>query len=470
VILGARFSATLMVLTFFSTCAVAQVPRSTHVWILSEENHSYENVLIDMPYLVSLSNQYAASTEYYADMHNSIATLMHLVAGQTVTTNNVTTLSFDVDNLVRVMLPRGLTFKSYQEGLPYAGFLDVEALPYVKRHNPLAYFTDVANSSLKYNIVPYSDLAGDIAAHRTGNLNYITPNLDADAHDGTMQVADAWLKGQIPVILSAPEFQPGGDGILFIVFDEGNVDGTDNRCSATVSQGCGGRVLTAVIGPSVKRGLHSATWHNHESLLKTVCQAFATASCPGAAAAAVSMSEVFSAGTATAGIAVSSPAAGTVGLSPVLVEVAATAPAGRTITFSRIYVDNVSQYATSASNYSTNLSLLPGAHYVVAQAWDNTGAVYKAPVTIGVAGVVVASPAPASTVGQISQWSASALAPAGSMITAMQIYVENQLRYAVKSTSLNTALSMSPGKHNVVVQAWDNLGTVYKTPVIVTVN
>jgi hypothetical protein len=50
------------------------------------------------------------------------------------------------------------------------------------------------------------------------------------------------------------------------------------------------------------------------------------------------------------------------------------------------------------------------------------------------------------------------------------MYVDNQLRYAVKSPPVNTSLQLSPGQHNVVLQAWDNSGTVYKTPVAVAVN
>ena len=120
---GQRIATTLIIAALVCTCAYAQVPHSNHVWILTEENHSYENVVAAIPYLVSMGNQYGTATAYYADMHNSLATLIHLVAEQTVTTNNQTTASFDVDNLVRVMLPRGLTFRSYQEGLPYPGFL-----------------------------------------------------------------------------------------------------------------------------------------------------------------------------------------------------------------------------------------------------------------------------------------------------------------------------------------------------------
>jgi len=34
--------------------SVAQVPRSKHVWLITEENHSYEKAVVAMPYLMSL--------------------------------------------------------------------------------------------------------------------------------------------------------------------------------------------------------------------------------------------------------------------------------------------------------------------------------------------------------------------------------------------------------------------------------
>src|SRR5690242_859540 len=82
-------------------CAAAQVPRSHHVWVITEENHSFEAAAADMPYLMSLGNEYGIASQYYADMHNSLSALMHLTAGQTVTTNDSTSDTFNVDNIVR---------------------------------------------------------------------------------------------------------------------------------------------------------------------------------------------------------------------------------------------------------------------------------------------------------------------------------------------------------------------------------
>ena len=140
-----------LLLPLLGAFSLAQVPRSNHVWLVTEENHSYEKAAAAMPYLMSLGRQYGIATQSYADMHNSIATLMHLVAGKTVTTNNTTTAFFSDDNIVRHLLSAGETWKAYQESLPYVGFLGVQSLPYVRRHDPLAY-------SRRYDLRPGGQL------------------------------------------------------------------------------------------------------------------------------------------------------------------------------------------------------------------------------------------------------------------------------------------------------------------------
>ncbi len=460
----------LLMLIAVATIAVAQVPRSRHVWIIGEENHSYENVVASMPYLMSMANQYGLATQYYADIHNSLSALMHVTAGQTVTTNDSTTASFDVDNIVRQMLPLGLSFKSYQEQLPYAGFLGVSSGAYAKWHNPLLYFTDVAYTSLKYDSVPFTQLATDIAAHQTANLNYVTPDLLDDAHNGTMQQADYWLSRNLPAILALPEFQPGGDGLLFIVFDEGNLQ-TDNRCSATVSTGCGGRVATVVIGPRVKRGFRSSTWYNHESVLKTVCLAFGISNCPGAAQTAYAMRDFF----VPAGVWVGAPTNGASTLSPVHFVALANGGSYR-ITCMRIYVDSQSAYTVYTSDINAYLAMTAGWHNVTVQAWNSAGQVFKTGMTLSVApgtaaaGVTVKAPQSGATVGSPVYFGASARPPAGRTISAMRIYVDYQSAYTTAGGNLSTYLPLASGTHNVIVQAWDNAGAVYKSGGSINVN
>jgi len=51
-----------------------KVPVVPHVFILVEENHSYESVIGNpaMPYTNSLAQQYSLATQYYANRHNSL--------------------------------------------------------------------------------------------------------------------------------------------------------------------------------------------------------------------------------------------------------------------------------------------------------------------------------------------------------------------------------------------------------------
>src|SRR6058998_201409 len=104
-----KFAALGVVL--LSAITWAQVPQSKHVWVLTEENHSYEAVIgnSSMPYFNSLASKYGLATQYYAEQHNSISALMWLVAGQPITGNNATTACFNADNVARHLISKGLT-------------------------------------------------------------------------------------------------------------------------------------------------------------------------------------------------------------------------------------------------------------------------------------------------------------------------------------------------------------------------
>ncbi len=82
--------------------------------------------------------------------------------------------------------------------------------------------------------------------------------------------------------------------------------------------------------------------------------------------------------------------------------------------------------------------------------------------------VTVVSPSNNASVGSPAQFVASAQSTTGYPVTAMRIYVDNTSVFLTSGGSLNTPVSLSAGRHFVVVQAWDAKGTVYKTPIYVT--
>src|SRR5947209_7975852 len=126
------------------------------------------------------------------------------------------------------------------------------------------------------------------------------------------------------------------------------------------------------------------------------------------------------------------------------------------VTAVRIYADNQSVYSTNSASLDTMVPMATGNHFVVVQAWNSSGQVFKAPMNITVsgtttsgAGVSVSSPADGSTVGSPVQFAASATPSSGRVITAMRIYADSQSAYTVNASSLNTSLSLANGGHSI---------------------
>lgn len=279
-----RAVSVLLFLILVSANGLCQVPSSSHVFLVMEENHSYSSVIgsSSMPYLNSLAKKYGLATQYYANTHPSIGNYFMLSAGQIITNNDSFCTTLTQDNVVRHLLTAGKTWKAYAESLPYAGYIGCASGNYVKRHNPLAYFSDVANSSEKYHLVPFSKFASDLTNRTLPNFSFIVPNLIHDAHDGSLSAADSWLKTNMAPLIASATFQKAG--ILIIAFDE--------SFDADKQHG-GGHVATVVISPRVKTGYKSTYFYQHQNTLKTMLKALGLNSFPGATNSATAMKDFF---------------------------------------------------------------------------------------------------------------------------------------------------------------------------------
>lgn len=256
-----------------------------HVFLLMEENHSFSSVIgsSSMPYLNSLAQQYGLATQYFANTHPSIGNYFMLTTGQIITNNDAYSGTVDVDNMVRHFLSAGITWKSYAESLPSVGYTGSDVYPYMQHHNPFTYFTDVVNSSSEVNnLVPFSQFATDLANNQLPQFSYIVPNALDDAHDGTLNEADTWLKTNIAPLIASPTFQQ--DGLLVITFDESLDSDTQHG---------GGNVAFVVVSPKVKKGYQSTTFYQHQSTCELLMQGLGLTSFPGACQGAPQMSEFF---------------------------------------------------------------------------------------------------------------------------------------------------------------------------------
>jgi acid phosphatase len=275
-----------LLLLFVSVSGFSQtLPAFKHVFVVVEENNNYSSVIgnSSMPYLNGLAKTYGLGTQYYANTHPSIGNYFMLTTGQIITNNDSYTGTVTADNVVRHLMTAGKTWKSYEESLPYAGYVKPDVGLYARRHCPLSYFSDVINSSSeKLNLVPFTQFATDLANGHLPQYSFITPNLCNDAHNCSLATADGWLKKNIAPLIASTTFKNGG--LLIILFDESANDNTHG----------GGRVAWVAVSPQFsKLGYKSTTLDQHQNTLRLMLQGLGVTSYPGAAKTAADMAEFF---------------------------------------------------------------------------------------------------------------------------------------------------------------------------------
>ena len=179
-----------------------------------------------MPWLVAQGNANAYATNYHADEAGSALDYYWLSSGSGEASwegssadcegwgcyNSITS-----DNIFRELTKAGMTWKVYAESIPSVGWMGGDAGSYVDRHNPAVWYSDLATFStslptpadpkptrtvlpyttaqlaMQQNVVPFTQLAIDMANNQMPNYALIIPDVTHDAHDGTVLQADQWL-------------------------------------------------------------------------------------------------------------------------------------------------------------------------------------------------------------------------------------------------------------------------------------
>jgi phospholipase C len=315
------------------------VPRYDHVVVLVLENENFDQTWgpgSSAHYLNSLRPKGVFADQYFATGHASLDNYIAMVSGQPA--NPVTSsdcLAVNLWTCVQMQSPmsggrnladqleeRHVSWKGYMDGMPgpcfhadysptamgpdpYQG--NSQAAPasdYADRHNPFLYFDNVISNDTRCrnHVVPYTQLAGDLANDRLPQFSFITPDTCHDGHDdpcsngqpGGLVSADKWLSQQVPRLMG---YLNRHNGLLLITLDENGVtDGPPFGCCSGgpggVTPGFGGRVGMLALGPSLPRGKVVSTAYDHMSLLRTIEDAFGIDEHLNNAAQATAMADV----------------------------------------------------------------------------------------------------------------------------------------------------------------------------------
>ncbi|BDZ45963.1 alkaline phosphatase family protein [Naasia aerilata] len=236
------------------------IPVPDHIVVILEENEPADHVLgdDDAPYLNELAAAGAVATNYSAITNPSLPNYVALTSGST---NGITTdclpadCGVDVPNLADRVEAAGLTWKIYGEGMPQPCSTGSTG-NYAPRHIPFLYYRDISGDSsrCRQHVVPYEQLATDLADDRLPSLAFVTPDLCNDMHNCDIATGDTWLSQEVPKLLQSPGF--GGDSLLVVTFDEGTAKHND--------------VATVFAGSLARSGATSDVAYSHYSLLHTI--------------------------------------------------------------------------------------------------------------------------------------------------------------------------------------------------------
>jgi phospholipase C len=260
------------------------------VFVIMMENHSYSEIIGSAlaPKINALAQTYGLATNYFGVTHPSEPNYVASIGGSFFgiqDDNPYTTHTIDGPSLASQLEDAGLTWKTYQQSLPFAGYTGTRyptsgPTLYASKHNPFLNFASVQNSPTELQkIVPDTQLAADLQSGDVPNFSYIVPDQCHDMHGTTgcsgdatlLPEGDAYVSNTVSAIMGSSTWQRGNNTIV-VTWDEDDFSATNLGC-CDANPG-GGHVATIVIANHGPRGVTDGTAYNHYSLLQTIEIAF----------------------------------------------------------------------------------------------------------------------------------------------------------------------------------------------------
>lgn len=246
-----RFAAILLLLGLLSQAHAAGLPRPDHILVVIEENKSYSQIIgnPDAPYLNALAQRGALFTDAHGITHPSQPNYLALFNGTTRGIgSNTCPLDLSGPNLASALQAAGLSFISYSESMPVAGYPGCRYGAYMRKHNPVANWKEL--SALNQ---PLTAMPEDYA--KLPDVAWVIPDQRNDMHDGSIAQGDDWLKQNVD---RYARWAMDNNSLLIVTFDEDN--GSE-----------GNRIVTLFVGPMVKPGKY-AQRIDHYNVLRTILQ------------------------------------------------------------------------------------------------------------------------------------------------------------------------------------------------------
>jgi hypothetical protein len=231
-----------------------------HVFVIYGENHSYDQVLAQGPYLRSLYDTYGSLPLLYAKTHPSIGNYLYGSNGRVLTNNDGASGIFGVKNLFQLAIEAGLSAVNYAESIPKPCYTGGNIGEYIKHHVPALYYSWVRAHDCPGIVLPLTSFDD---SQPWPNFAWITPNaFDCGHTPSSVPNFDSWLKGWLEPLLGNDQ----ADASAFLVLYDESLE-TDTTGGAV---GChGGHIFGTVVSP-LSKGLTYGSATNQAAMLATI--------------------------------------------------------------------------------------------------------------------------------------------------------------------------------------------------------
>src|SRR5262249_40988079 len=238
-----------------STLTGQNFPRYNHVFLVIMENEGYQQVIGNSyaPIINALARDYGLATNYRGVADPSEPNYVAMLGGDTFGISSDDPYWFpgqsvNAENLMSQLEAAGKTWKGYFQGMPYPGYRGFSypdksnGIPdsdtqYVSKHNGIVNFTNMQTPAEFAKMVPFAQLATDLAAGTVPHFSYIIPDesqdssgappwcVDSNAINSVQQSfliaqMDAFVGEIVNAITSSSTWSTGNNAIV-ITFDEG---------------------------------------------------------------------------------------------------------------------------------------------------------------------------------------------------------------------------------------------------------
>jgi phosphatidylinositol-3-phosphatase len=190
------------------------------ILVVIEENHSLAQMRAGMPFLARMSKKYGYATHWKALAHPSEPNYLAIAGGSTfgVTDDEPPEVNDRLVGNARSVfdqaLSAGRTAGTYADSMPGTCYAhdapdkSVGRPVYAVRHNPWVYFPR-SRAACRAHDVGLSSFARAARRNHLPNVGFLIPNVVHDAHDASLQAADAWLQQRLKPVLRSRDFRKG---------------------------------------------------------------------------------------------------------------------------------------------------------------------------------------------------------------------------------------------------------------------